>query len=187
MLANVQFYEQCSFSWLQVIALQCALLLAFSPVLGFLAAGQLAACAAASRRSMDEFDVGDAVPAPPAPQTVARRSKGGSSATGSSTGERTKKLCGFNPCDDDAKQGRRHCALHNRHLDNARNQVEKKLGSDGLKAWVEKCKDIEYANGQIEYMAKRSGKAVKQYQTPHVDPGSLVVSDDAPLHLPLGW
>ena len=25
-----------------------------------------------------------------------------------------------------------------------------------------------------------SGKAVKQYQTPHVDPGSLVVSDDAP-------
>ena len=25
-----------------------------------------------------------------------------------------------------------------------------------------------------------SGKAVKQYQTPHVDPGSLVVSDDGP-------
>ena len=38
----------------------------------------------------------------------------------------------------------------------------------------------DFARKCVDLYEALSGKAVKQYQTPHVDPGSLVVSDDAP-------
>ena len=50
----------------------------------------------------------------------------------------------------------RHCAHHNRHLDNSRTQVSKKLGLEGLRNFSEKCKDIQFANKQITYMAEKS-------------------------------
>ena len=38
----------------------------------------------------------------------------------------------------------------------------------------------DFARQRVDLYEALSGKAVGQYQTPHVDPGSLVVSDDAP-------
>ena len=78
---------------------------------------------------------------------------GGASVT--SAGSRLK-LCSFQSCDCEIKSGRRHCHHHHRHLDNARNQVAKQKGPEAAKAWVEKCRDLEFANSQIEYMQRRA-------------------------------
>ena len=104
---------------------------------------------------MDDFAVGDVQP-PPEPVS-ARGRKSRTSAASSSTGDKSRaKLCGYPECDNDCKQGRRHCGHHNRHLDNVRNQVSKKYGPEGLKAFSDKCRDMEFANSQIEMMAKKS-------------------------------
>ena len=47
----------------------------------------------------------------------------------------------------------------------------------GMKALSFETED--FARQCIDLYEALSGKAVKQYQTPHVDPGSLIVSDDA--------
>ena len=105
----------------------------------------------------DDFEIPQETPPPATPVASSRRTSRGSTA--SSTTEATKgrsKLCGFPACDDDCKAGRRHCGHHHRHLDNARNQVIKAKGEEAGKAFMDKCKDMEFANGQIEYMQKRS-------------------------------
>ena len=48
----------------------------------------------------------------------------------------------------------------------------------GMKALSLETED--FARQCIDLYEALSGKAAKQYQTPHVDPGSLVVSDDVP-------
>eukprot|EP00913_Durusdinium_trenchii_P011745 g11031.t1 len=65
------------------------------------------------------------------------------------------KICLFPGCDSDPKANRRHCGHHHRHLDNMRNQIMKEKGAESVKIWVEKCKDPDFANSQIEYMAKK--------------------------------
>ena len=104
----------------------------------------------------DDFSVQECPP-PPTPSaqsTKTPRSKAGSTSAGSESGK--LKLCAFHDCDEDCKQGRRHCLKHNRHLDNMRNQILKQKGQAALKTWTERCKDIDFANSQVEYMAKRS-------------------------------
>ena len=95
---------------------------------------------------------GVAEPPPPAPHSV-RRPKGGSETSSIASDKTRAKLC---DCEEECKQGRRRCSHHNRRLDNCRNQVSKKAGPEGLKNWTEKCRNMEFANSQIEYMAKRS-------------------------------
>ena len=107
---------------------------------------------------MDDFSCDEGQSATGAPESSSA-SKKSSSVAGSSVGDKRGgkvKLCGFAGCECDCKAGRRHCAHHNRHLDNARNQVSKKYGPEGLKAFSDKCRDIEFANSQIEFMAKKS-------------------------------
>ncbi|CAE7630094.1 unnamed protein product [Symbiodinium necroappetens] len=109
--------------------------------------------------SDDEFQIPSAPPGEGSVRTASskRTSNARSSrASSSAAGEPKIKLCAFWACDEDCKQGRRHCSHHNRHLDNARNQVAKQKGEQAAKAFVEKCKDIDFANKQVEYMAKRS-------------------------------
>ena len=48
----------------------------------------------------------------------------------------------------------------------------------GVKALALETED--FARQCVDLYEVLSSKAVKQYQTPHVDPGSFVVSDDAP-------
>ena len=113
---------------------------------------------------MDDFEVGEAPP--PAisdASSVVGRGKRrtsnascASSASAASVGERGAKFCQYPSCDNECKGGRRHCAHHNRHLDNSRTQVSKKLGPEGLRNFSEKCKDIQFANKQITYMAEKS-------------------------------
>ena len=89
-------------------------------------------------------------------RTSNARSSRSSRASSSAAGEPRIKLCAYWTCDEDCKVGRRHCTHHNRHLDNARNQVAKQKGEEAAKAWVERCKDIEFANKQVAYMARKS-------------------------------
>ncbi|CAE7334150.1 unnamed protein product [Symbiodinium pilosum] len=106
----------------------------------------------------DDFGVPDDVPAfSSAGSTRGSRSgRQGQSKASSSAGAEKLKLCAYHDCDLDCKAGRRHCAHHHRHLDNCRNQVLKVKGPEACKKWVERCKDIEFANTQVEYMAKLS-------------------------------
>ena len=109
--------------------------------------------------SDDEFQIPSAPPGEGSVRTASSRRTSNarsSRASSSAAGEPKIKLCAFWACDEDCKQGRRHCNHHNRHLDNARNQVAKQKGEQAAKAFVEKCKDIDFANKQVEYMAKRS-------------------------------
>lgn len=104
---------------------------------------------------MDEdFDVPSAVESLP-PASTAKRSTRGSSDAGTGKAA-TLKICQYNGCDSDCKTNRRHCSHHQRHLDNMRNQISKNKGADAVKAWSEKCKDVEFANSQIEYMSKKA-------------------------------
>ena len=116
---------------------------------------------------MDDFDVSNAESTPPPPVSESsggrgkRRTSTGSNAscassTGTSVGERGAKFCQYPTCDSEAKSGRRHCAHHNRHLDNSRTQASKKFGAEGLRNFSGKCKDIAFANKQITYMAEQS-------------------------------
>ena len=126
----------------------CALSIGFLPC--------SCALATAFALIMDDFlcDDGQSSTAPPESSSASLKS---SSTAGSSAADKRKvKLCGFPGCDLDCKSGRRHCSHHNRHLDNSRNQVAKKYGPEGLKAFSDMCRDIEFANSQIEYMAKKS-------------------------------
>ena len=79
---------------------------------------------------------------------------GGSSVASARDGK--LKLCGYGSCDNECKSGRRHCHHHHRFLDNARTQLLKNKGQEATKLWVDRCRDLEFANGQIEYMSKKS-------------------------------
>ncbi len=105
---------------------------------------------------MDDFAVTEPPPPPAAAGASSRRTSKGSSVATSSDGKTRSKLCGFPACDEDCKTGRRHCSHHHRHLDNGRNQVVKAKGEEAAKAYMERCRDMEFANGQIAYMMKLS-------------------------------
>ena len=104
----------------------------------------------------DGFEVPSAAPAPEPSVSGGAGSRASKSSASTAGSKGRAKLCGFPSCDEDSKCGRRHCGHHHRHLDNARNQVIRVKGEAAGKAFVEKCKNIEFANGQIEHMMKLS-------------------------------
>ena len=104
----------------------------------------------------DDFDMPPDAPSFAGSTRSSKSARQGQSSRASSTGAEKLKLCAYHDCDLDCKPGRRHCNHHHRHLDNCGNQVLKVKGPEARKKWVERCKDIEFANSQVEYMSKLS-------------------------------
>ena len=89
-------------------------------------------------------------------QAAASTTVPGGSSVASASRDGKLKLCGYGSCDNECKSGRRHCHHHHRFLDNARTQLLKNKGQEATKLWVDRCRALEFANGQIEYMSKKS-------------------------------
>ena len=105
----------------------------------------------------DDFQVPAVLPNPdPAAVSGGASTRTSKSSVSTAGSKGRAKLCGYPSCDEDCKCGRRHCGHHHRHLDNARNQVIRVKGEAAGKAFMEKCKNLEFANGQIEHMMKLS-------------------------------
>ena len=104
----------------------------------------------------DDFDVPQTAKKAKVGKTLSTASTTSGASSVASSKDSKNKLCGYGACDCECKPNRRHCHAHHRHLDNARNPIVKAKGAEAAKAWSEKCRDLEFANSQTEYMAKRA-------------------------------